>query len=106
MPEHCCELMATAVESECEQHPVRHDCPDALLAYSSRFDEYGILIHDGGLAVCQIQYCPWCGKCLPDSKRDRWFDELEAKGISDPDDDNVPSEYLSDAWYRGPNRAA
>jgi len=27
---HCCEMMRTNVESVCDQHPDRHDCPDCL----------------------------------------------------------------------------
>jgi hypothetical protein len=69
--EHCCETMRREVERRCEEHPDRFDCPDALIAYSPRFHEYGIIIHDGGSSVSRIEFCPWCGSRLPESLRDR-----------------------------------
>lgn len=42
-------------------------------------------------------YCPWCGDKLPPSQRDRWFDELEARGI-DPNVDPIPPEFQSGEW--------
>lgn len=72
--------------------------PDALVAYIPKFDEYGLLVHDGGSSMVQIQFCPWCGTRLPESKRDRWFDELEKRGI-DPLSKSIPPEFESDAWY-------
>jgi hypothetical protein len=34
---------------------------------------------------------------LPESQRDRWFDEVEAKGYTD---ETLPPEYLSARWRR------
>jgi hypothetical protein len=96
---HCCESMRGAVESVCNLHTDRFDCPDALLNYSARFDEYGIIIHDGGGSVMEIYFCPWCGSKLPDSKRDRWFEELESLGYSPDDDENIPAAYFDARWY-------
>jgi hypothetical protein len=97
---HCCETMARAVTTECEQHSDRLDCPDALLDYSAKFCEYGIIVHDGGTAICLINFCPWCGARLPESQRDRWFDEIERLGLSGPDDPAIPERLQSDAWWR------
>jgi hypothetical protein len=66
--------------------------------YIPKFDEYGIIVHDGGTSMVRIQFCPWCGTRLPESKRDRWFDELKRRGI-DPRGEQVPAEYQTDAWY-------
>lgn len=44
-----------------------------------------------------IDFCPWCGRRLPESQRDRWFDELESRGI-DPWEGEVPPEYQDDRW--------
>lgn len=52
----------------CDEHPDPHDCPDNLIYLSEQFDEYGILVHDGGASYVIIQYCPWCGTNLPESK--------------------------------------
>ncbi len=68
---HCCEMMSAQIAHRCEQHADIFDCPDVLIVYRSKFDEYGIIIHDGGSSSITIHYCPWCGTTLPDSKRDR-----------------------------------
>lgn len=62
--------------------------------YDSRFDEYWIV---AGSAQQCLFYCPWCGEALPPSKRDEWFDAVEAFGL-DPWEDEVPEEFQSDAW--------
>lgn len=98
MKGHCCEDMQREVERVCEQHPNRHDCPDCLVGYSPRFREYGLLVHDGGSSSVRIQFCPWCGTRLPESLRDRWFNELEALGI-DPGRNEVPPAFQSSAWW-------
>ncbi|MYS21835.1 hypothetical protein GA0115240_1352102 [Streptomyces sp. DvalAA-14] len=96
MTQHCCEEMTSRVNVRCDQH---HDdpfaCPDALIAFSADFQEYGLIIHDGGTSSITIDFCPWCGRRLPDSQRDRWFEELERAGI-DPGDDEAPAELQDD----------
>ncbi|MET4682723.1 hypothetical protein ABIE19_000632 [Brevundimonas faecalis] len=62
--------------------------------YDARFDLYWL---SAGDARQQLFYCPWCGVQLPPSQRDRWFDELEARGI-DPNIDPIPEEFQSGAW--------
>jgi hypothetical protein len=94
----CCERMADAVASECDEHPNRWDCPDALGGYWPKLREYGLLVHDGGSSMVVIEHCPWCGVRLPASLRDEWFDELERLGV-DPDGE-VPEGFLTDAWWR------
>ena len=41
-----------------------------------------------------IQFCPWCGEHLPESKRARWLEELEKRGLH-PLEDPVPPEFQS-----------
>lgn len=72
---------------------------DTPIVYIDKFDEYGIKICDGGTSYTLIEFCPWCGQKLPDSKRDQWFDEIEELGI-DPWKGKMPKRYLSDEWYR------
>lgn len=79
--------MTLAVTQECSTHRNRYDCPDALVDYSPRHGEYGIIVHDGGSSSVTISYCPWCGAKLPRSQRAEWFEELEKLGISDPAED-------------------
>ncbi len=78
-----------------DQHPQNEW--DAI-RYDPKFDEYTIL---SGGALQQLYYCPFCGERLPESKRDEWFDQLEARGVGDPWNDEVPVEYQSDVWRKG-----
>jgi len=94
--------MKSAVESECEQDADHWDCPDALISYSAKFDEYGIIVHDGGSSSISIDYCPWCGSKLPESQRDRWFDQLEKLGITDPSEEKIPEAYTDGRWRTKP----
>ncbi len=91
--------MDAEVSKVCEMHADRFDCPDALVHYIPKFDEYGLIIHDGGTSSLLITYCPWCGQGLPESKRDQWFEVIEALGL-EPASNDIPEEYRSDAWYR------
>ncbi|WP_425490081.1 DUF6980 family protein [Dyella telluris] len=70
MTTHCCSDMTRHVEMKCPDHPVPQNCPDRVLKYSSRFNEYGLVIHDGGSASYSIRFCPFCGVKLPASRRD------------------------------------
>lgn len=97
---HCCLAMTAQLTHRCPEHLSPFDCPDALVWYQARFDEYGLIIHDGGTSVQAIQYCPWCGTALPASKRDRWFEALAALGYDDPETQAIPEIFMSDVWYR------
>lgn len=99
MIEHCCPETARRVEWACEVHADAFACPDALVSFSPRFQEYGLIVHDGGTSSVEILFCPWCGARLPESQRDRWFEELEARGI-DPCEDEVPAEFEDGRWLR------
>ena len=98
MANHCCERMKIELARDCGPGVSRSSCPDALIAYGAKFDEYGIVVHDGGASAVAIHYCPWCGQRLPASKRDHWFDELEALGV-DPLRGPIPAEYETDLWW-------
>ncbi|MBU0632390.1 hypothetical protein KKA17_07085 [bacterium] len=100
MKQHCCSDMEDNLKFDCKIHKDKYECADALISYSSKFDEYGLLIHDGGTSSISINYCPWCGKKLPDSKRDRWFEELEKLGFNNPFEENIPKKFKDDSWYK------
>lgn len=100
MEKHCCQRMESAINLSCELHGDIYSCPDVLISYTPKFDEYGLIIHDVGSASIAIIFCPWCGTKLPESKRNLWFDELEKLGFDEPDEQKIPNEYTSDAWYR------
>ena len=86
---HCCKVMEKHVRDE-----------KIYLIYSIIFREYGISILDGGTSKQSIYYCPWCGKKLPESLRDDWFDTLENMGFDSPRMQNIPEDFNSDAWWR------
>ncbi len=100
MNKYCCDAMRSQLELACEHHASPFDCPDALVAYSPKFNEYGLIVHDGGSSVIAISFCPWCGTKLPKSLRERWFEEVEAQGFDDPSDQSIPERYKTDAWWR------
>jgi len=69
--------------------------------YDLQYREYGIDLPKGGFL---IDYCMFCGKKLPTSVRDEWFDILEQEyGLESPceeDKKKVPKEFLSDEWWK------
>lgn len=98
---HCCAEMRRALVNLCEEHESDpFACPDMLIAYSDTFDEYGLIIHDGGPSYLVISACPFCGSDLPESRRDEWFERLEEMGIDDPLSDRIPEVFMSGAWRR------
>ena len=101
MKKHCCKEMDHQTSVRCDDHDNPYECPDSVVVYSEVFDEYGLIIHDGGQSSYTINFCPFCGFSLPESKRDKWFDELEKLGFDSPlFDDEIPVKYKSNAWYK------
>ena len=96
----CCDAMRARLSETCEVHPDPADCPDVVVDYSPRVDEYGIPVHDGGSGWIVIEYCPWCGAKLPESRRDEWLAAVRAHGV-DPWTDEIPAPYDTDAWWAG-----
>jgi hypothetical protein len=68
------------------------------IVFNLKFRETGVSVLDGGSSILLFQYCPWCGTRLPESLRNRWFDELEARGI-DPLYGDIPPDFRDDRWY-------
>lgn len=96
---HCCNQMREKIFYKCHQHSNIFDCPDNLIYYDEKFDEYGLIIHDGGESYMIINFCPWCGAKFPDSKRGEWFDELEKLGFDDPlSNQTIPEQFKSKDW--------
>lgn len=91
--------MREQVERRCDEHTEQFACCDVVVDFSAKFQEYGLIVHDGGASVILIAFCPWCGKRLPESQRERWFEELENRGI-DPWADRIPDHYQDDRWLR------
>ena len=78
--------MVSAVEDD--QIPIR---------YIPKFREYGIRVLDGGSSAIRLNFCPWCGAKLPESQRNRWYDEIEKLGL-DPHYDKLPDIYNDERW--------
>ena len=73
MTQHCCERMQLHLT----------DGEGAAILHDTKFNEYGIPVLDGfgrsaGSSYITLDFCPWCGAKLPPSKRDEYFDRLEA----------------------------
>ncbi|MDN2567210.1 hypothetical protein N1F89_13355 [Aquibium sp. A9E412] len=100
---HCCAAMRAALSNDCAAHADdAFACPDMLISYSPAFNEYGLIVHDGGASSVVIDHCPFCGARLPQSLRARWFEALEALGVDDPlgAPDTVPAAYRSARWWQ------
>lgn len=86
---HCCKEMNNNIYSQ------------ACIFYSEIFVEYGIQLLSDEHSIILLDYCPWCGKKLPSSKREEWFAQLEAMGYDDPlFDTHIPDKYKSSEWWR------
>jgi hypothetical protein len=90
--------MSAALAFECDQHADPFDCPDTLIVFHEVFGEYGLPVRDGGPSYLIISNCPFCGARLPESRRDDWFDALEAEGLEDTAFGELPARYRTAAW--------
>ena len=67
--------------------------------YNETFDEYGIPCkEDNGLSFITLDFCPWCGRKTPPSKRDKWYKTLKKMGFSSPFEDDIPTEFRNSQW--------
>ncbi|MEM9725766.1 MAG: hypothetical protein AAF909_09910 [Pseudomonadota bacterium] len=96
----CCDALRAALECDDGAYETPFDNPNAVLVYNGVFDEFGVILRGTGAQYVLISHCPWCGAPLPASRRDAWFDALEALGFDDPNHQEVPAAFLSDAWRR------
>lgn len=85
---HCCREMESHILSG-----------DVKIKYNSKFREYGIPVKDGGSAVQNISFCPWCGKQLPSSLRDKWFEVIDGLGL-EPGDPEITEKYKTESWWQ------
>lgn len=72
--------------------------PEIPVIYTPKFREFGMEILDGGSSSLLLKFCPWCGRRLPESLRDAWFERLEQLGV-DPYGQEVPAEFSDQRWY-------
>jgi hypothetical protein len=84
----CCAQMRAAIDDD-----------DNPIDYIPKFREVGVRVLDGGSSLILLAFCPWCGKKLPSSLRNEWFDELERRQI-DPHGNDIPPDFLDGRWYK------
>jgi len=78
--------------------------PRVFFNYLSKYREYYINT-DEKMIVHLITHCPWCGKKLPKSLREEWFNILSTEyNINHPRDEDqeqrIPKEFKSDEWWK------
>lgn len=61
MTHHCCEAMTDRVDMRCAEHDDPFACPDALVDFSAKFQEYGLIIHDEARRVSRSTSVPGAG---------------------------------------------
>ncbi len=93
MNTHCCALMTNFLND-----------PLVPLVYYPHLREYNILLKDSG-GLQGIDYCPWCGQCLPKDLRDEFFniffDELHLKRAENLlETPGLPEEFKTDEWWK------
>lgn len=94
----CCDAMRAALDFEGAERETPFDTLGSALVYNAVFDEFGVILRDADAQYVLIAHCPWCGGALPKSRRDDWFDALEALGFDDPNLQEPPAAYLGPDW--------
>lgn len=94
----CCDGMRAALSVEIAENETPFDLLDSAVVYNVVFDEFGLILRSADAQYMLIGHCPWCGAALPRSRRDDWFDALEAQGFDDPNLQEIPASFLSGAW--------
>lgn len=64
MKKHCCEDMDYHANFICDIHSDPFECPDKILIFDNKDNDYGLIIHDGGSSNIAINFCPWCSSKL------------------------------------------
>jgi hypothetical protein len=101
------QFVQATVVLEGRKHMIHHCCNEMLkhlssdelaIRYIPQFREYGIVYQDGGSAIQEIAYCPWCGASLPISLREEWIAELSLHGF-EPGQTELPEKFRSEQWW-------
>ena len=64
MKKHCCEDMDYHANFKCDMHSDPFECPDKIIIFDDKDNDYGLIIHDGGSSSISIKFCPWCSSKL------------------------------------------
>jgi len=91
----CCDKMKAEIE-------IFNRAPTPF-TYNPYFREYSIFIPDTS-SVFHINFCPMCGKILPNSLRKEWYGILRTTFHLNPNnlDDRakIPEEFLTEEWWK------
>ena len=74
--------------------------PNPVILYIAPHREYRIDISHRGKTSTPIQYCPWCGMKLPEPLTGIWHETLNELGFTDPEEQEIPEKFNSDAWWK------
>jgi hypothetical protein len=97
--EHCCSEMseqANMLYPNAESRLL--GSTDKRIYWSVIFEEYGLICQPSA-EILHIKHCPFCGKQLPNSRRNEWFERLEAEGWKTWGDP-IPERMLSIDWWQ------
>ena len=89
----------------CKDMKIFLDDPRNTIEYKEVFREYFISFVDRPWIIIFI-YCPWCGKKLPNSLREEFFNTLEKEYNIETDigeykeRTDIPKEFKSDEWWK------
>ena len=56
--------MTYHVNFKCDIHENPLECPDKIIIFDGKDNDYGLIIQDGGSSSIGIAFCPWCGSTL------------------------------------------
>ena len=77
------------------------DRDECALGYSPSFREFHLQARPRYGAAQLMSYCPFTGAKLPESLRNRLFEELETIGLLDglAEIERAPTEFQSEEWW-------
>ena len=69
-------MSTESAEHCCREMKLHLDAGEVAIKYTPRYREYAIRNFVCDELVQIILFCPWCGRRLPRSLRDEWFERV------------------------------
>lgn len=96
--EYCCDKMYYYIDPSLKEE---HN----LISYDSESRDYNFILHGRNLGAYQeINYCPWCGKKLPQSLGEEWCEVIKEEFGLDyvfaQEWETLPEKYKTDRWWK------
>lgn len=95
--QHCCPKMAYYISKPTLWPSQGHN---RVLDWYRSWNEYRIPMTYDGHTSTLIDFCPWCGSKLPESRQKLWYETLYSLGFGDPGEQDIPEEFNTDEWWR------